>query len=265
MTATEKLPALYGILARHQAGQDRSLQKRIGPSEIGIECDRALAYRLQGAEKPNDEALKWAPLVGTFIHAGIAEAMAEDNERRMVAGQPARWIVEHRVPVSRQLGIDGVTDLYDAEDQEVVDWKAVGKTRMTHYRRHGPGEQYRVQAHLYGRGWAILGRPVKSVRVVFLPRWSHLLTDGWEWSEPYNEAIAVEALDRLVRVRRLAESLDLASASQGFNLIRATPGDDCRFCPYRRLGGPADASGCPGDAQGSTERATASFAKGLVA
>lgn len=258
----EILPTLYDVLGRHQNGSQRSLQTRIGPSEIGVSCQRQLAYKLSGAERINDEPLKWAPLLGTYGHAGIAEAFELDNRRRLLAGLPARWIVEQRVSVDDDL--DGVTDLYDLERAEVVDWKLVGKTRLQHYKRHGPGDQYRVQGHTYGRGWSRQGFRVESVRIVFLPRWSHLLTDGWEWSEPYNEGLAVQALQRLAHTRRLVEGLELVRSGR-FDLVQATVGDDCRFCPFRRpTTADADATGCPGDSAGALERSRTAFQRGLA-
>ncbi len=244
------LPELADILAAHQGGQARSLQKRIGPSEIGEPCDRALAFRVAEIPPVNDDPLKWAPLVGTWGHAGLAEALAEDNVRAMMAGRPARWLIEQRVEVSRQLGIAGVTDAYDCELAEVVDWKFVGKTRLQTYRRKGPGETYRRQAHLYGRGWALMGLPVRTVRIVFLPRWSHLLTDGWEWSEPYDEDLAVDALDRLVRITRMVDQLGVREDPAQLAMFAGRPEETCRYCKWYREWpgptGPADATGCPG-------------------
>lgn len=259
----EILPTLYRVLGDYQAGSQRSLQTRIGPSEIGVPCQRQLAYKLAGVDRINDEPLKWAPLLGTFAHDGIADAFAADNVRRLRERRPARWLIEERVSVADDL--DGVTDLYDLETDEVVDWKLVGKTRLTHYKRHGPGDQYRVQAHCYGRGWARAGFEPKRVRVVFLAKWSHLLTDSYEWSEPYNEGLAVQSLQRLAQTRRLVETLDVAANPTAFGLVQATVGDDCRFCPFRRpTTAPADATGCPGDSAGELERSRASFQKGLV-
>lgn len=243
------LPELHDILAAYDASRARSIQKTIGPSEIGEPCDRALAYRLARIPPaaPGEAQLKWAPLVGTFIHEGIADALEEANR----ALGRERWLVERRVTVSPELDVHGVTDAYDFDEDEVIDWKAVGKTRLQHYRRHGPGDQYRIQAHLYGRGWELSGFTPRRVRVVFLAKWSHVLTDSWEWSEPYDRATALAALERLDRLGRLVEALDVDTDPSAFALIRATPGSDgCKYCnwyrPWPGPDGPADTTGCPG-------------------
>lgn len=254
------LPELHAILGRHQAGSDRSQQKRIGPSEIGLECDRQLAYRLFGPARHKDETLRWAPLVGTWGHAGIASALAQEN----AAIGRNRYLIEQRVEVAPELGISGVTDCFDTDRSEVVDWKFVGKTRMMHYRRRGPGSVYHIQAHLYGRGWVNAGLEPRSVRIVFLPRWSHDLNDGWEWCEPYQPAVADEALERLVRVRDLGDALGLSATGGPWSIVAAQVGEWCRFCPWRRPGGEADASGCPGDTEELRVKAVQSFAKGLI-
>lgn len=259
--AAPVLPELERILARHQAGTQRSLQRRIGPSEIGVECDRQLGYRLFGPAHHKEEALRWAPLVGTWCHAGIAQALAEEN----TALRRERYLIERRVTVSEELGIAGTTDCYDLDTREVVDWKVVGKTRMQHYRRHGPGATYEVQAQLYGRGWDNAGADPRSVRVVFLPRWSHLISDGWEWAAPYNPAQADAALQRLARIGSLGRALGLSDAGGSWSVLAATVSDEtCRYCPWRRAGGPADATGCPGNSAETYERAAESFGRGLV-
>lgn len=249
MIARTILPELTEILTAHQQGQARSLQRKIGPSEIGEPCDRALAYRL--AEIPpvaNDDPLKWAPLVGTWGHEGLATALDDANKR---LGRE-RYLVERRVTVSEALGIHGVTDAYDMDEDEVIDWKFVGKTRRDHYRRHGPGGTYRIQAHLYARGWELAGFTPRTVRIVFLPKWSHLLTDLHEWSEPYDRDVAIEALERLHRTQTLLDVLDARNKPDGLALVAATPGDDgCRYCKWHRPwpssgAGPADETGCPG-------------------
>lgn len=249
------LADLYDILAAHQGGQGRSMQKSIGPSEIGNPCDRALAYRLAHVPPVNEEPLKWAPLVGTWGHDGLARALDETNKR---LGRE-RYLVERRVQVSGD--ISGVTDLYDMDTDEVIDWKFVGKTRLATYKRKGPGATYRVQAHLYGRGWALAGFPVRSVRVVFLPRWSHLLTDGWEWAEPYDAVLAAKALVRLEGIK------SRVGAGHHFNSFDGKPEETCRFCKWHRpaTDGRTDETGCPGESEAAPMFVAPSFVDRLKA
>lgn len=243
------LPELYRVLARHQQGSERSRQRVMGPSEIGNPCDRALAYSLVGVEKVNDEPLKWAPLVGTWGHAGIAEAYSEENAR---LGRE-RYLIERRVPLPAESVVrGGRVDLFDLDTGEVIDWKFVGKTRMTHYRRHGPGSVYRTQAHTYGLGYERLGYDPVSVRIVFLPKWSAVLSDGYEWAEPYDSAVALGALSRVEAVRSLADALDVARHPERFALIATGDEPECTYCPWLRpwhtddANAPASSTGCPG-------------------
>lgn len=239
------LPGLRVVLARHQQGMQRSRQRHLGPSQIGHPCDRHLAYRLADVPMVNDEGLKWAPLLGTWAHAGLAEAFAQENER---LGRE-RYLIERRVELPSELVPSGACDLYDMDCGEAVDWKLVGKTSMLNYRRHGPSDAYRVQGHTYGLGWEAAGHEVRSVRIVFLPRWSHLLSDAYEWSEPYNRELAQAALARVAAIASIADAFEVADHPDRYALIHATPGDGCRFCPWHRQwpeDGPADLTGCPG-------------------
>lgn len=252
------VPRLASILERHQQGFARSKQRHIGPSEIGVDCDRALAYRMFAPDRI--ETLKWAPLLGTWAHAGIAEALAQEN--RLLKRE--RYLIERRVSVSTELGITGQVDAYDQDTDEVIDWKLTGKTRMAHYIKHGPGPTYRIQAHLYGLGWRNEGKTPTSVRVVFLPKWSASIDDAWEWAEPFNPALAEDALRRLSRVKFLATTVAVEAEPRNFSLIPANEGDECTYCPFRRSGGPADASGCPGNTSKLAAKAKTNFEKGLL-
>lgn len=247
------LPALYEMLARHQGGSARSMQVKIGPSEIGDECERKLAYKVFGLPAIRVERLKWAAQVGTWGHVGLAGVFAEENKR---LGRE-RYLIERRVPVAPELGIDGSCDLYDMDTAEVVDHKFPGKTSLDTYRRDGPSQVYRVQTHLYGRGFANLGFPVRSVRILFLPRASHLFDDAYEWSEPYSRDIADAALARLQHIVLDGVQLGLGEAAADFGRVPAST-DSCRFCPWHQpLAKTATKDGCPGE--GPSKSTTAVF------
>lgn len=243
-----KLPIVHGVLARYQAGLARSRQSTLGPSQIGDPCDRALAYALAGTPKARDEPLKWLALVGTWAHEGVTEAFVLENKR---LGRE-RYLLEQRVELPSALVPGGTTDLYDTDCEEVVDWKLVGVTPLRKYRKHGPSAAYRTQAHVYGLGWARLGHPVASVRIVFLPRSGLDVRDGWEWSEPWSERVAVDALARVERIKGLSDALDVAGHPERFALVRADDDGDCEYCPWLRpweapdSNAPASGTGCPG-------------------
>lgn len=172
-------------------GDPRSLQTRIGPSEVGNPCDRCLIHKLAGTPEINTDAA-WLPFIGTATHAALADFFMAAN------GDRARFLVEATVSVGTIGGVDitGHADLFDLVRRRVNDWKIVGKTTLDKVRRHGPSAVYRIQAHLYGRGFTRRGLPVDTVGIHFLPRNSTSLHDAIVWEEPYDEQVALDALHR---------------------------------------------------------------------
>lgn len=248
---------LRGILIDYEANSPRTTQTTIGPSEIGVACDRRLAYRAVGTPQRPDGRVKWAPMLGTAIHATIADALLAENAS---LGRE-RWLVETRVHPDET--ISGSCDAYDTDADMVVDWKLVGPTRLEAYRRKGPGVEYERQIHIYGRGWQRAGRTPRWVRIVFLPR-STDFDEAYEWTEVYDPAIADEALARLVQVVALTRVLDVAKDPSLWAAVPATPNQLCAWCPFFRRGAPADATGCPGDVAADARR-DQKFTEGLIA
>lgn len=232
--------------------QPRSLQKAIGPSEIGAPCARRLGYKLLGLPE-RDQPPNWKATVGTGAHMWLETAFDADNLRIAQAEGQERWLVETRVSVGEVNGVEitGSCDLYDRWTGTVIDHKTVGPTQLRKYRTSGPGDQYRVQAHLYGRGWIRKGLPVTTVAVAFLPR-NGELAEAHIWHEPYNEQIAIDALQRLT-------GIDLACRALGPAALAALPTADqyCGLCPHFKAGSPDLASGCPGDPGASKTQAPA--------
>lgn len=235
-------PALLGAELRHViqraiAGHPRSQQTRIGPSEVGTPCARRLGYKLSGASEVNSASDGWKATIGTAVHAWLAEVFAADN------GDVSRWLVEHRVHVGTFDGIDldGSCDLYDRATATVIDWKVTTLKRIKSYRANGPGEQYRVQAHAYGMGWANRGLPVDTVGVVFLPR-DGLLSQAHFWHEPYEPGHALAAM---ARVSSISQALRVLPSA---DVVAGLPTQDayCTFCPYFRRDSTDLAVACPG-------------------
>lgn len=222
--------------ARHS----RHLQSAIGPSEIGEECDRRLAYRAFDVTRVNDSADPWPSIVGVATHTWLAEAFTAENRR---LGWP-RYLVERRVHVTD--GISGTADLYDVLDAEVIDFKILGTTSLGKIKKGVVPNRYRKQLQLYGYGYRRLGFAVTSVTLACFPRGGYL--DGLHLvTVPYDEAEALAALDRLSRLVAVASVLNLdLPGNPMWSLITATPGPDCAWCPFWRPGPAADSSGCPG-------------------
>lgn len=250
------------IFATAARNAPRTLQRRIGPSEIGTPCARRLAYKLAEAPEHNHPD-GWRPTVGTAVHAWIAESLAEHNIRFRERHGFTRYLIEQRVTVGAIGGEDvsGSSDCYDRVTAEVIDWKVVGVTTLKSVKRAarvnalggiGPISKpgYRVQAHLYGLGFERAGLPVHGVNVVYLPS-SGELRDAQIEHEPYDRSIAAQAIAR-------ADAIAGAMAAAGAeNMISGLPREDdfCTYCPFYSPGAKPQYvwDGCPGAPVGTRD------------
>jgi hypothetical protein len=186
--ASETRDKALGVITDAIVNDPRSLQKAIGPSEIGDPCEYCLANRLAGTpEKPE---VAWLTYAGKAVHAQL-----ERDFRR--AGLP--WLPEARNLVVGEIDgipVKGTSDILHFQDGCGIDWKYVGSKTMTKVRHGGPPAVYRAQGHLYGRGWSLLGFKVNHVGIFFLPREAQSLSSAVWWAEAYDEQIALEALAR---------------------------------------------------------------------
>ena len=250
MTSPELHAELLAVVTDAIRNQPRSLQKRIGPSEIGDPCARKIGYKLTGMAPINGvDRVPWKPTIGTAVHALFEETFQAANpalpDYNTTGG---RYWCEVRVDVGEILGqtITGSCDLYvgnpadPAVPGSVVDFKIVGDQQLRKYKANGPGDQYRAQAHLYGRGWRRRGANVTQVAVWFLPR-NQELRQNYLWTEPFNEQIALDALNRVEGIAKLTGQLGAAAAT----LLPATE-NWCTFCSYFKPGSTDPAAGCPG-------------------
>lgn len=247
---------LRGLLVNHEANSARSLQTHIGPSEIGVECQRALAYRITNTPEQPDHRVPWAPIIGTATHAYLADVLTAHNTQ---LGR-TRWLVEERVWPTDD--ISGSGDAFDVDTGTVIDWKIVGDNSITKYRRRMRPE-YRIQAHIYGLGHERAGRDVRWVRIVCLAR-SHDYDKSWEWTEPYDPAVAIYALDRLYATHDLINGLNLTDNPALWGAVPSQPSPDCRYCRFFRPNKPPAADGCPGDPD-ANQRRVDKFTDGLIA
>lgn len=226
----------------------RSQQRAVGPSEVGQPCARRLAYRLMNEPQVNTSSDPWAAIVGTAVHAWLADAFTAANDR---LGR-IRYLVEQRVEI--RPGLTGSCDLYDADTATVIDHKVVGESRMSEYKRNGPPSQYRAQAHLYGYGYARLGLPVREVALAFYPR-GGMLAGLYVWSEPFNPAIAEAALARHDQILEAACSLGVDEHPENYRAIPTSPSHACNWCPWFKPGADTGTT-CPGHLPEKTPAAT---------
>lgn len=219
----------------------RSQQAAVGPSEVGTDCTRRLAYKLAGVPQVNAHDDAWKPTVGTAVHTWLADSFTEAN-----AGQAAaRWLVELRVDVGEAGGraVVGSVDLYDRVTATCIDWKVVGAASLKAKKAAGhPGRQYATQLHLYARGLVRRGLPVDTVMLVALPQNADL-NASWTWHQPYDEQVAVDALARLDTVAGLVATGGAAAAA-----VLPTADAWCSFCPWFAPAATDLTSGCPGHA-----------------
>jgi hypothetical protein len=139
-----------------------------------------------------------------------------------------RWLSERRVTI--RPGLAGTCDLYDTWTDTVIDAKFPGASKMREYKNHGPSPEYRIQAHLYGRGYRNEGFPVKRVAVWFLPR-AGFLSRSFVWSEPYDDAVVDAVLDRLDNITVLLDTLRPDENPALWPLFPKTP-SNCQYCPF---------------------------------
>lgn len=227
----------------------RSQQKAIGPSEVGEPCERQLSYKMFDWPETNTNRDPIAAIIGTGFHMWMAEKF-EARQTLLADGTP-RYRIEERVTVREgyypeSASLAGSSDLFDRLAALNYDWKLVGKSSHDKYRRQGPGEKYRIQAHLYGLGQENAGQPPARVAVVFVGRHHELMVHVW--SEPYDRTVAEAALARLDRIRARLMDLDPETTPANWARIPTPEKPNCRFCPWLKPGSTDLATGCPGAA-----------------
>ena len=162
------------------------MQTEVGPSEIGG-CKRKVWYRLNAQPHTNENQSKLAAIMGTAIHAAIEEAIgALDPEGK-------EYLVETEVAYG---DMKAHVDLFVPSTGAVIDWKTSKIKNLSYF----PSKQQRWQVQVYGYLLSKNGYEVKTVNLVAIAR------DGAEkdvkvHSEPYDEAVALEAFDWLASVK----------------------------------------------------------------
>ena len=237
--AENMMTVVLAIIEDSIVNAPRSLQKRIGPSEIGMECDHCLAARLAGWDR-TEHGAAWLPFIGTCVHEHMERLFAAEAARD--APYALRTLQEATVTVGQIGGVDitGSTDLYipadqtdDGMDGMTVDWKIVGTPTLKKVRTNGhPSAQYIAQAMLYAKGWNDAGYPTSHVCVQFLPRNQPRMDDGYTWIAPYAPDIAAAALERANRIDATLHVLEQAGGTQTRDAwIRTLPrADHCWNC-----------------------------------
>lgn len=242
---------LIDVILAHEKSRPRSMQTKLGPSEIGEPCARKLAYKLSGFPEPESYVDDpWYAIMGTAVHTHIGSVLDWENSMAEAQGAGPQWLIEQRVTV--RVGPDGVEldgsmDAYSYRLRRPVDHKLVGKTNHTKYRRHGPPMDYKIQIHAYGVGAANRGLPVEKVSIAFYPRFEYLSKALYVWTEPFNPALVGKALARLDIIAEMVRLLNPLADPMQFTRIQKLPSDNCRLCPWLRPGDEDTGMTCPGN------------------
>ena len=232
------------VVHEHAARAPRSLQAHLGPSELGTQCDRQVAGKMARLPVTNHVTDPWPSVVGTAVHAWLAEAFTGDNER---SGRP-RWVAEQRV--TPHPNHPGTADLYDGATQSVCDHKILGQSSMAGIRSvNGPPRKYVVQLLLYGRGYRLLGLPVRRVVLIAYPRTLSSLDELYVWERehtPADDELLDEVFARTDYRRQWAIAL-LTNTASLMDVPAVASDEECYFCPFYRPQSAHDGgAGCPG-------------------
>lgn len=235
----------------HAAEDARTVQKHLGPSELGVECDRQVAGKLAGIPTTNHVVDPWPSIRGRALHAFAEDVFGSDNARHALL----RWITEQKVTPHPEH--PGTADLYDACEYCVDDHKFLGESSMAKIRKGWP-RKYLVQLLLYGLGYWLLGLPVRRVAVIAYPATAASL-DGLfvrdhDFADEHNQ-IRPDVLELLAEVfadtdRRKVQAAQIEAGRLRLMDVPAAPdGDECFFCPFYRPQAAKDSGpGCPGTA-----------------
>jgi hypothetical protein len=172
--------------------RDRSKQVEVGPSSIGG-CRRRVWHELRQDPKVN-ETSSLPAIMGTFIHAGIAESIKREDPW----GDNFLIEEEFRAP---EYNLKGHVDLFIKSEGLVVDWKTKTKKSM----RYFPSEQERWQVQLYGFLAEENGHTVNQVSLCAIPRDGEA-ADVVTHMEPYDRNIALTALEWLKAINPEGEA-----------------------------------------------------------
>jgi len=200
---------LVGALAGHDAQRDRSLQVDIGPSAVG-DCKRRVFMNITQAPKVNPTD-KLPAILGTFIHAGIAEAIKREDP----FGD--NFMIEQEFAIE---GLRGHVDLYIKDKQQIVDWKTTKKKSL----RYFPSLQQRMQVQLYGYLVSENGYPVETVTLVAVARDGES-EDVREHTEPYDPEMAQQGLAWIANLQEMAANGEVPEPEKDVYFCRS-------YCDY---------------------------------
>lgn len=208
---------------------ERSLQRAVGVSEIGTECQRQLAYKIAGVPPTNIDSDPMPSIIGTGFHMHV-QKMIERLD-------PRRYLVE--TPVVYR-GIPGTIDLYDRRRRLVVDWKSTSKQKIRRLRTQGPPMRSQVQIQIYAQALLQLGETPERVALAYVPR-DGSLDELYVWSSPLLPDLVGEW------VTRFEALVEAHARGQDPGVVPAFPTRLCTYCDHYSAGSTDLSRACPGN------------------
>jgi hypothetical protein len=246
---------LRDCIVRQAHRSPRNLQVTLGPSELGTRCHRQVVSKFSGQAETWHGVDPWPSVVGTAVHAWLADAFAKENNLDgLLANGLPRWITEARV--APHPSYPGNCDLYDSANRACVDWKILGPTSIAKIKStDGPSQRYKVQLYLYAKGYKNLGYPVDRVVLAALPRTAPSLEEMyiWEhWLTPEDDVLISQVIAQTQLRYQVAQQV--LAGHIAIEQVPRTPGDECSFCRFFRPDaareiretGRQQGPGCPG-------------------
>ena len=235
LLADELKRELCQVITDAGAYSPRSQQVSIGPSELGEECTRKLAYKLLDWEKVNTSSSgSWAAQVGSAIHSHLEHIFSKDE----------KYETETRVKIRGNLA--GTVDLFHNERKMVIDWKTKSPNGVKEKRSQGASKKEIIQVMTYAYGKIKEGIEVDYVGLVFLPTGGQV-SDMYIELHQYNEKYVTDALERIDNVYTLLSTIDVEANPAMWQHIPAVPSRMCMYCPYFQPFSKDLSKSCPGD------------------
>lgn len=215
------------------AQSPRSRQIALGCSEIGHPCRRRIAMTMAGLQKVNFDPDPWPSIVGTSIHTWLENAI---NAYQLRFGSQG-WLTELEVMASSWL--PGHVDLYHRGMGLVLDLKNPSRDNWRKMKKEGIGDTYFAQIQGYGKGVKRLGKPVKRVGILSIPRDGNL-SELWCKTFPFDEPWIDAKMAELEQLGQELVELDVLDHPERWVQVPPTPSRLCGWCPFYdfRLAGP---------------------------
>lgn len=170
---------LKTALKENDKARERSLQTELGASSV-YGCKRQAWNILRQVPKTNHNTESLAAIIGTAVHATVAEAMKNID----VFGDD--FLIEQGFSTP---DLKGHCDLFIKSTGTVIDWKTTTKKNLSKF----PTEQQKMQVQLYGYLIEEAGYQVNTVSLVAIIR-DGQMKDTKVHQEPYDRDKALEGI-----------------------------------------------------------------------